>query len=303
MRECYIKDIHNNTLYTSVYDEIENPKGVIQVIHGINEHGKRYEEFAKYLNSEGYIVYITDHVSQGLSRTSDDNEVVYFGKNGDQVLVDGLIATKNRIEKDYPNLKVYLFGHSLGSMIIRKYLINYDNTYSKIIINGGGYAPTKGLSTAIFIGGLMKLFGKKKPSDMFDSQFRNTQLRLNEKVEIDHFIEWLTRDKEKTEINKTDDFLYIRLSVSVFVDMIKMIKEINTQKNIEKMDIKCPILLLSGTHDPATDFGEGTVKLHEIFTSFGYKSDIKLYEEGRHDTIQEINRQEVYKDIVSWLGE
>lgn len=303
MREIKVKDSYNNELHTYIFDDVKKPKGVFQVLHGINEHGLRYKEFAEFLNKNGFICYAYDHVSQGKSRTEEDGDVVYFGKNGGDVLVDGLNTIRKQIQKDYPNLDIYLFGHSLGSMIIRKYLHDYKNRYKKIILNGSGLSEGNGLTLGIILGNIMKLFGKKKPSNMFDNMFRQTQLKLNEKVEIDHFIEWLTRDKEKTELNKVDEYLYIRLSTSVFVDMLKMIQEINVLTNIQHSHFDVPTLLMSGTHDPATNFGEDVVELHKTLIEFGFESSYKLYPEGRHDTLQEINREEVYNDILNWIGE
>lgn len=298
MNRFKVTDDFNNSLQVYVFDDVMKCKGIVQLVHGINEHGMRYEEFALYLNSQGYIVYIHDHVSQGLSRTYEDKDVVYFGKNGRDVLVNGLNTVRSRIKKDNPGMKIYVFGHSLGSMIIRKYLLDFDNEYEKIVLNGGGFTKTKGLGLVIFVGNILKLFKKRKPSNFFDNIFRQTQLKLNEKVEIDHFIEWLTRDKEKTKINLADSYLYIRLSVSVFVEMLKAVKEINNIEKIKLKRVDAKILVMSGTHDAATNFGEDTKRLNDVFNIAGYDSRLILYPKGRHDTLQEINREEVFKDIT-----
>ena len=289
-------------LHIYKWTDVKDPKGVIQVSHGINEHGERYNEFAKFMNDNGYIVYMEDHTSQGKSRSKDE-EVVYFGKNGDQRLVLDLIHTKNEIKKDYPDLPIYVLGHSLGTSIIRKYIQNHGCDYEKVIINGGGLAPIKGMNLVIGIGNFLSLFGSKRPSKFFDNIFRQTQLKLKEKVEIDHFIEWLTRDEDINQRDMKDEYLYIRLSVSAFVDMLKLIRDVNKVKSIEKAKHDKPILIMSGTHDPATNFGELVVDLHNIYTTFGYNSRYKLYPEGRHDTLQEINRLEVYQDILDFLEE
>lgn len=301
MNKFKVTDDFNNSLQVYVFDDVIKCKGIVQLVHGINEHGMRYEEFALYLNSQGYIVYIHDHVSQGLSRTYADKDVVYFGKNGRDVLVNGLNIVRSLIKKDNPGMKIFVFGHSLGSMVIRKYLLDFDNEYEKIVLNGGGFTEAKGLGFIILVGNVLKLFKKRKPSNFFDNIFRQTQLKLNKKVEIDHFIEWLTRDKEKTKINLTDSYLYIRLSVSVFVDMLKMIKEINNIKKIKLKRVNTKILVMSGTHDAATNFGEDTKRLNDVFNDVGYDSTLILYQEGRHDTLQEINRKEVFKDITTFF--
>ena len=87
MRKFKVTDDFKNSLQVYVFDDIKKNKGIIQLVHGINEHGMRYEEFAQFLNEKGYVVYIYDQVSQGLSRTELDKDVVYFGDNGGDVLV------------------------------------------------------------------------------------------------------------------------------------------------------------------------------------------------------------------------
>lgn len=304
MKEFKVLDNRQNKLHTYLFDDVREIKGIVQILHGINEHGLRYKDFASFLNEHGYMVYVHDHVSQGYSRTEEDkeNNTVDFGKHGKDVLLDGCNAVRKRIKEDFPHSPIYLFGHSLGSMIARYYLIKEENEYEKIIINGGGLSDTKGLGMGLFIGNVLKLFKAKKPSNFFDNTFRQTQLKLNEKVQIDHFIEWLTRDKEYTEVNKQDPFLYIRLTTRVFVDMLGLIKIINNHNNILNSHLDCEIMLLSGSHDPATNFGEDTLRLHEAFLQSGFKSRVKIYPEGRHDTVQELNKEEVFQDILDFIG-
>lgn len=304
MKEFKLQDDYQNLLHVYEFSDVFEVKGIVQIVHGINEHGLRYRDFARYLNQAGYIVYVHDHVSQGYSRTQADKDrkVVYFGKHGLDVLVNGLQVVFKYIQSQFPNTKIYAFGHSLGAIIIRNYWIDFDNKYDKVILNGTGYRQEKGLSMAIFIGRIFKIFKAKKPSSFFDKSFRQTQLKLNEVTQIDHFIEWLTRDEDYTNKNKKDPFLYIRLSVSTFVDMLYGMKRMNNKNNILNYRIKEPILLLSGTHDAATNFGLDTQNLHEMLVEHGYNSHIKLYFEGRHDSIQEINKEEVFEDIIQFIG-
>ncbi len=224
MIEKKIKDVFKNELHLYIWNNVEKPKGVIQIVHGINEHGLRYCSFAEFLNSKGYIVYLHDQLSQGQSRTDKDKDVVYFDKNGVDSLKFGVVAVYNEIVNDYPDIDIYALGHSLGAGVLRACLIDDVVSYKKVVLNGTGLASIKGMGVIIFIGSLLQLLGSKKPSRFFDNIFRTTQYKLKEKVEMDHFIEWLTRDKDQNEIDKLDKYLYIRLSVSVFVDMIKLFK-------------------------------------------------------------------------------
>ena len=297
-----IKDVFRNELHLYIWDNVENPKGVIQIVHGINEHGLRYCSFAEYLNLKGYIVYLHDQLSQGKSRTEKDQDVVYFDKNGIDSLEFGVIAVYDEIVADYPDLNIYAIGHSLGAGVLRACLIDDVVSYKKVILNGTGKSSTKGMGFIIFVGGLIKLFGSKKPSNLFDGMFRETQYKLKEKVEMDHFIEWLTRDKGQNEIDKLDKYLYIRLSVSVFVDIIKLFKYVNTKRNIAKIKRDNVFLLISGTHDPATNFSIETSELNDRFVSLGIDSTLYQNFEGRHDSFQETNKLEIYEKVVEFLN-
>lgn len=300
MRTLKVNDSLFNKLHVYVFEHVKKVKGVVQILHGVNEHGMRYVEFAEYLNKKGYVVFVHDHKAQGQSRILKDKDVVDFGYKGHEMLVDGMRAVRKRISVEYPDLPVYALGHSLGALIIRNYLYKYPDHYEKIILNGTGYQNPKGIGIVIFLGTIMRLI-KNGPSKFFDNMFRKTQLRLNEKTDIGHFIEWLSRDKEKTEINKTDEFLYIRLTSGAFVDILKLVKTANNKKRMEKHFKDINFLLLSGTHDPSTEWGEGTKELSDYYNEIGNKSEYKLYEEGRHDTLQEINRMDVFEDIITYI--
>ena len=301
MLEIQLKDNYNHNLHTYIFNDCKETLGVVQIIHGINEHGLRYVEFAEFLNQHGYVVYVHDHVSQGKSRL-DNEEFVHFGKHGNKVLIDGLNTVRNKIKEDYPNLPIYLFGHSLGTMIIRKYLQTEKNDYTKVIMNGGGYADINYLWAALFLAKFLKVFVGKRPSNIFDNMFRGTQLKLQQKVDMDHFIEWLTRDLEKTKINMEDPYLFIRLTISTYTDMLEDINYINKYRHIAKNSLDVPVLLLSGTHDAATDFGNDVIALNDAYKSLDIDTRYILYPEGRHDSLQEINRQDVFKDILDFIG-
>jgi alpha-beta hydrolase superfamily lysophospholipase len=302
MKETKVIDSYNNELHTYIFDQIKRPKGVVQIVHGLNEHGLRYVEFAEFLNQSGYIVVVFDHLSQGKTRRADE-QYVNFGKKGQLKLVDGLNSVRKFIQNEYPNLPIFAFGHSMGTMILRYYLQTQNNEYKKVILNGGGYSSIKGMNFAILIGRIICIFRPNKPSKFFDNLFRQTQFKIKEKTEIDHFIEWLTRDKVKSDLNKEDPYLFIRLTSRSFLVNLIMIKHINSIKNIINTHLDSPILLLSGSHDPATNFGEGTKELDALYKSNGNQSKYIIYEEGRHDTLQEINREEVFRDILHFLEE
>ena len=300
MKEFKIKSVHLPDIHVYKWNTKVAPVGVIQIAHGLNEHGLRYAEFAEFMSAKGYIVYCHDHISQGKTRT-DEEETVYFGKNGVENLTKGVQLVRENISIEHPTLPVYGFGHSMGAAILRYLAVEGNAKYQKLVLNGTGESPTKGLGVVIGLGKVIRLFGPKKPSKFFDNLFRQTQYKLREKVQMDHFIEWLTRDKEKTKINLNDEYLYIRLSVSAFINILEIMKIISNQKNILKMDNQIKYFIMSGTHDPATNFGVDAMTLFNTLQTRGCTVQLELYPEGRHDTLQETNRNEVFQDILEFI--
>lgn len=146
------------------------------------------------------------------------------------------------------------------------------------------------------------LMNPEKPSRFFTNNLRKTQLKIAKYVDIDLFIDYLTRDKEQNLIDHADPYLFIPLSVSAYVEIFKLFKFVNSEKNHKHTNPAVRVLLLSGTHDPITDFGKDTKKLKDVYYQMGIYSKLILYKEARHDLFNEINRDEIFKDILEFLN-
>ena len=119
----------------------EAPKAVFQIVHGMAEHGERYEEFARFLCEKGFAVLVDDHIGHGKSIKSDD-DLGYFGeKDGWNSLVEDERTLTEMIKKEYPDLPIIFFGHSMGSFIAREYIRRYgrDESIKACIFCGTSY--------------------------------------------------------------------------------------------------------------------------------------------------------------------
>lgn len=287
-------------LHVYKWDNVKTPKGVVQIIQGVNENGERYDYLAQALNKGGYIVYTHDGYGQGLSRDKRD-ETVVFGARGYLDLVSGVYAVRKRILVENRGLPIYAIGHSLGGALLRYLLIEDVVEFDKVVISGSGLTIPKGMSTAIFLAEFLQFFGPSKPSKYFDKKFRKVQLKLAKHTEINHFIEFLSRDKEQNEVDKKDPYLFIPMSISAYLEVLRLLQYVNIEKNKKHTNPTVKILLLSGTHDPSTNFGVDTAKLKEFFYRMGIYSVLKEYPEARHDLFNEINREEVFQDVLEFL--
>jgi alpha-beta hydrolase superfamily lysophospholipase len=288
-------------LHVYKWDKVQSPKGVVQIIQGINENGERYDFLAQALNIGGYIVYTHDGYGQGLSRNSE-NQTVVFGDNGFQDLVGGVYAVRKRIHLENKTLPIYAIGHSLGGALLRYILIEDVVEYEKAVISGSGLTNQRGIANAILLAEFLQFFGPSKPSKYFDKRFRKVQYKIVKYVDINHYIEWMNRDKIQNEIDKKDPYLFIPLSISSYLEIMKLLQFVNHEKYKKHTNPTVKILLLSGTHDPSTNFGKDTIKLKDFYYRMGIYSVLKEYPEARHDLFNETNREEVFSDVLEFLN-
>ena len=277
-------------------------KGVVQVIHGMAEHGMRYERFAEALNNEGFIVYADDHRGHGKSAESLSNLGYIADKDGFHTMVHDQWEVNQYIKKENPNNKVYIFGHSMGSFISQRYMEIYGGTIEGVILSGTGGKPNLMMKAGIPLSGsIMKLKGRKANGKLMnDIGFGSYNDHIeNPKTDFD----WLSRDEDEVAKYIMDPYCGGVFPVSFFYDFLKGMCSIHKKKNLEKIPKNLPIEIFSGDGDPVGNYGKGVVYLYETLKAQHIKNvNYKLYPGGRHELLNEINRDEVTKDIINVLN-
>lgn len=275
---------------------VENPKAVFQIVHGIAEHKERYQPFCAFLQKNGYSVYIHDHRGHG---GSVGKAVGYTAeKNGWQLMVDEIRILTDIIRKENPNLPLFLFGHSMGSFLVRTYAIqNSDYLDGLIVCATGGPLPL--LS---FVGhNLVKLqkafLGGLKTGHLIN------KLSLGGYEKAYGGLCWLTRDPAVVEEYSRDELCGFVPTLSLFENLLYGTRFTNKKKNIAKMRKDLPVLFIAGDGDPVGSFGKGVTKVYKMFAEAGIKDlEYKLYPEARHELLNETNKDEIFNDILNWLN-
>lgn len=190
-----IKAADGKEMYVYCWDNVKKPKAMIQIFHGMAEHGGRYKDFAEFLNSHGYIVYAADHRGHGKTAGTVEN-LGYIGKDGFNVIIEDKHLIFEQMKKEHPELPVFLLGHSFGSFLAQEYILKYGNELNGVILSGS--AAQKGMVTAA--GRLISSFerlihGEKKPNKLLDSlSFGN----YNKRFKADgHKFAWLSTDMKQ----------------------------------------------------------------------------------------------------------
>ncbi|WP_447497565.1 alpha/beta hydrolase [Clostridioides difficile] len=290
-------------IYTYKWEDenIKKPKAVIQIAHGMAETAQRYETFAKVLTKNGYIVYINDHRGHGKIAKIIENVGHLAEKEGFRCLVEDMYTLTNIIKKENEDLPIYLFGHSMGSFASQRYIMDYSNNLSGLILCGSNGKQGIILNLAhLIINREIKKYGRRSKSNKINNLiFGGEIIRRNEKTKFD----WLSRDKEQVEKYINDPFCGVVCSCGFFYDLVQGLKEIEDKENLKKVPLDIPIYIISGDKDPIGKNGKGVLRLRDRYIKLGVKDvTCKLYKDGRHELLNEINREEVFEDIICWLN-
>lgn len=277
----------------------ENVKAIIQIAHGMEEHINRYDEFANYLVQNNFIVCGNDHLGHGKS-VSDEKKYGYFSKqNGWQNLVDDMHTLSTIVKQEFDDLPYILLGHSMGSFLTRAFLTVYGNELTAAICSG-----TSGGSK--FIDLAIKLCENKikQNGDLAKANDINKMAfgKYNKKAYPRHSdFDWLSRDPDEVDKYINDPLCGFVFTYGGFLDLFSLLKEISNKKWALKVP-DLPIYFFSGNMDPVGNYSHGVVKVIDWLSSTAHtKITVKFYEDGRHEMLNEINKQFVHRDVVKWI--
>ena len=282
-----------------IYEPKAESIGVIQICHGMSEHIERYDEFMTYLCDNGYTVIGYDQRGHGKTAGTVENCGYMDDTNNIDVLISDVNRINDYIRENYPDQKIYLFGHSMGSFISQRFVELYNGKIHGLILSGSSF--NDGLF--IKLGHLLSTVITKMKGRRYISKFINN-LSLGSynksfkpaKTSVD----WLSRNHENNIKYEKDEFCGIIFSVSFFKDLTETFTLIS--KDIELIDNDLPILIFSGDNDPVGNFGKGTALLFNKLKSNGISDlTLRLYKEGRHEMLNETNKEEVFSDVLKWL--
>ena len=273
-------------------------KGVVQISHGMAEYSNRYSRFALELCKAGYAVYISDHVGHGFS-VSDRENLGYFGDNGEETFITDLKTLTDMAKGEYPDLPFFMIGHGMGSLIARKYTAKYG-----YLLDGVVYTGTSGENPMIGIGIHLANTLAKQNGPMYRSDILNTMAfgSYNKKTEKRTECDWASRDEKEVDKFISDELCGYKYTVNGMKALFMTLKQVSSRRWYNSIPLSMPILLLSGSMDPVGDYGKGVKEVYKTLKKTGHKNvTMKIYEEARHEIFNEINREEVYGDIIEWL--
>ena len=294
-----IKSTDNiHSLFCKIYIPSLPIKGIIQVVHGMNEYIERYNNFMSFFAEKGYIVVGHDHLGHGKTALND-RELGYFSqKNGWSHLCDDVKSITEFVKKDYPTLPIYLFGRSMGSFITRITVNRYSNLYDKFIICG-----TSGENPLASVGLMLTNIFKVIKGDKYVSKFILNMAFSSYNKKFDNITkyEWLTKDREIINKYINDKFCMFDFTVSAMHDLITLCKKCNINKWFKDFPKHMPVFIISGSDDPVGNYGKGVIEVYNKLKKYGSNVTYKLYKNCRHEIHNDSCKDEVFYDILNFI--
>ena len=282
------------------WDPEGKPRAVLQIVHGIAEYAGRYDEFATFMASQGFLVVAEDHMGHGGSIGSQDTPGYFEGGWFKAVADVRRLMTYTRAE--CPNVPYFLLGHSMGSFLTRSLLILYPQCgITAAVLVGTAWMHrgiiNTGLATASAV---CKSKGEKHPSKALNNvMFGGYNRRVEHKrTEFD----WLNRDPAEVDAYIADPLCGFTVTAGLARDMMYGLRFNQEPENLDKMRRELPVLLLSGGDDPVGGYGDGVLKTAKAFTDVGMeKVDVRIYPLCRHEILNELNKEEIWLWLLRWL--
>lgn len=289
-----------HTLKGKVYLPEEQPKAIFHVVHGMTEHIGRYDTFLKEMAAEGYVCAAYDNLGHGMT-ANDDTELGYIAKkDGWKFLVADVSAVGNMLKSEYNGIPYYLMGHSMGSFIVRVAAANDPDLPDKLVVMGTG-GPNPASKAAL---GLIKVItffrgGKHISPTIENLAFGEYNKGFGDGTNGD----WLSKNPEVRRIYNADKFCNYHFTVSAMHDLVKLNDVANRAAWFRAIDKSLPILLVSGADDPVGGHGKGVTKVYNQLKKRGANVTLKLYEDNRHELLNDTAREETIADIKHFLEE
>lgn len=277
-------------------------RGIVQIAHGIAEHIDRYRDFMAFLADSGFVCVGNDHLGHGKTMTGEADKGAFFPEDGWNHAVTDLVLLHDRMAQQYPNTKYILFGHSMGSFLARTYIADHPDKYDMVILSGTGHQGRLLIAAGNLVAGrVIKKKGYGSDGTSLNKLSMGSYLKKIPDPRTD--CDWLSRDEAQVDRYVADPLCGFTAKAGLYADMFQGIRYVTDPATVAKVRRDKPVYFFSGNEDPVGEYGKGVEKAYRCFREAGIADvTLKLYEGGRHEMLNEINKDEVYGDVLNWLN-
>ena len=289
----WLESFDETNIFVTLWDEVESPRGVIQLMHGMGEYAGRYDELARFFNSRGYIVFADDHRAHGRTET-DENRGYHPGDIFTKTLKDELFF-REWLKKKYEHLPVFLLGHSYGSFLAQAFA-QAGTDVRAIALLGSGYMK-KSFSMGKCALAPVWLFAKKWRPKFTEKISQNKYQYEGDSGKS----QWLNSVKARREEFDDDKYVHVPMSVNFDFCMMRAVSKLYSKKALARLNPLTAIGIFSGDGDPVGGYGKGVKKLYDMYNSLDLTCEFHLYEGARHEIAYDHCADQVRADIADFF--
>jgi len=280
-------------------------QSVLFIVHGMIEHCLRYDSFASYLAEKGVRVFSFDLRGHGKTSPEEADRGFFAAKNGVDLLMSDVACVREKVKEllavnESAVLPFYILGHSMGSFITSCYVKKiHAEGLDGVILSGTTALPGPvGVARSLARMQSAVLGPKSRGRLLSKIAFGGYNKKcLPHRTSND----WLSRDEAIVDVYLSEPACTFKFKAAGFADLFSMLGEIGPKNWTGAVPKEVPICIISGEMDPVGNYGKGPKTLARWFIDTGHSVEMKIYPGGRHEMINEINRDEVYSDILSFI--
>ena len=277
-------------------------RGVLQITHGMQEFIERYAPFAEYLTGQGYVVAGHDHIGHGQSVLSREDWGYFAPGRAGRILVQDMDQLRRITQKQYPGVPYFMLGHSMGSFLLRRYIASRGKGLAGAIIMGTGFTDPRIAKGGVSLTNLMaSLLGWRHRSTFLTKMAISGSGRFD-MTGKDPSNSWLTKDAGIAKWYYSQPACTFTFTLNGYRHLFDTVRMVCQQEFADRTPVNLPVLLVSGEDDPVGGYGKGVRRVFDLYKKAGIKDlNIKLYENDRHEILNETDRQNIYRDILDWM--
>lgn len=276
------------------------PVAVVQIVHGIADYANRYSEFAEFLNRQGILVVAEDHMGHGQSINNGSIQGHFHG--GWFTAIEDTMELMKRTMAEFEGVPYVLFGHSMGSFMARTILCKYpDSGIKAAVICGTSWQPKAAMPAILALcSAVCKKVGETNTSESLQNMVFGGYNKMVEHPRTPY--DWISRDQKIVDDYNADPLCGFTPTTGLTKDMMTGIAYMENSKNLAAMNKALPVFVIGGGDDPVGYYGKSIEKTAREFRKAGMQDvTYKVYPLGRHEILNEINREEVYSDVSKWI--
>ena len=279
-----------------------NERGVLQINHGLAEHAARYARFAAFMAKQGFHVYAHDHRGHGFTKAPGAPSGVFGSENGTELVLQDVAAVHQQIQTIHAGMPIIMFGHSMGGLIALNYVLRYpQNIRAAAVWNANFSAGLLGRVAKGILGYERMRLGSDAVSNALPAlTFRSWAAKIKDKRTS---FDWLSRDPAEVDKYVNDPLCGWDASVGMWASVFELVFFGADDRNFSEESRSIPFHLVGGQHDPATNGGKAVTDLANRMRRLGYDVTDRVYDQTRHESLNETNRDDIMKDFADWANQ